>query len=325
MNYSWKFINTKTRIYHIGLPGASVVKLVNIDKSDVFSSKLEALNDLFLLSAYSNQFIWQDWRFSFEYNIKNKTIRKKNFQLYINSTFDPAGNILSLFKNSQDTIANGNHAVFGVQYAQFVRLDNEFIYSQPFSKERSVNLKLLIGGGLPYGNSKTTLPYDYSFFGGGANDNRGWRARSLGPGSYKYYLDTNRTATQIGDIRLGTSAELRFPINTYLKGAFFVDAGNVWSVFEDINRPGGKFSSNWYKEIAIATGIGIRVDLEYFVLRFDLGLPIRNPALPDMARWIFQSREAYYQEAEAFFGAGYEALIPRPFIPQLHFGIGYPF
>ncbi len=325
LKYMWKFIISKTQIIQLGLPGASVVRVVNIDKSNEFEDKLTTLNDLFLLDAYSNQFIWQDWKVTYEYNIKNKKNRKRRTQVYFNTSFDPAGNLISAFHAKDDTLANGSFAINGLQYSQFLRSDNELIVSQPFTKERSINFKLLVGGGIPYGNSKTTLPYDYSFFAGGANDNRGWRARALGPGAYKYYLDTNRTATQIGDIRLGSSFEVRFPVNALFKGAFFIDAGNIWSIFEDENRPGGQISPSWYKEIAVAGGFGLRMDLEYFVLRFDLGVPLRNPALPDNARWVWQSREPFYDEAESVFGLNYKSLVPKPFIPQLHFGIGYPF
>lgn len=325
MNFLWRFVNSKTTIFQAGFPGVSVFKIVNIDKTDNFTDKLNTLNDLFLISAYSNQFVWQDWRFTFEYNIKNKPGRRKNFQLVVNSSFDPAGNIASLFRNYQDTLANGSYAIQGLQYSQFIRTDHELIYSKPFRNERSINFKLNIGGGLPYGNSTTTMPYDYAFFAGGANDIRGWRARSLGPGSYKYYLDTNHTATQIGDIRIGGSTEARFPITGLFKGAFFVDAGNIWSVFDDAKRPGGKFTSTWYNDLAVAAGFGIRVDFEYFIVRLDLGFPVRNPALPVGSKWVFQSRKEYYDEAEAFFGSDYQKYIPKPFTPVPQFGIGFPF
>lgn len=325
MNYLWRFFSKKTMIFQSGLPLLSVVKYVNIEKSPEFEARLIEINDLFLLNAYSDQFIWQDWKFTYEYNIQEKENRKGNSQLNFTSSFDPAGNLLSLFQKYQDTV-DGQHTIFGIGYAQFARLDNNLIYSKPIGKERSLNLRLTAGGGLPYGNSKSALPYDYSFFAGGANDNRGWRARALGPGAYKYYLDTNRTATQIGDIRLGASAEFRFALNSLFKGAFFVDAGNVWTVSEDPNRVGGQISPNWYKEIAVAGGFGLRMDLEYFIVRVDLGFPLMNPALPEGAKWIFQSRQPYYDEGIATFGQDdYQKYLPLPFIPTFHFGIGYPF
>ncbi|MDG1146975.1 MAG: BamA/TamA family outer membrane protein [Crocinitomicaceae bacterium] len=325
MNYLWQFFAKKTMIFQSGFPLGSVIKYVNIEKSNAFEEKLNQINDLFLLNAYSDQLVWQDWKFTFEYNINEKKNRKGNAQLNFKSSFDPAGNLLSLFKKHQDTI-DGQHTVFGIGYAQFARLDNNVVYSKPIRKDQSLNFRLTAGGGMPYGNSKASLPYDYSFFAGGANDNRGWRTRALGPGSYKYYLDTNRTATQIGDIRFGASAEFRFSFNSLFKGALFVDAGNIWTIEEDVNRIGGQFSSNWYKEIAIAGGFGLRMDLEYFIIRVDLGFPIMNPALPEGSKWIFQSRDNYYQEGiDAFGEDNYQSYLPLPFIPTFHFGIGYPF
>lgn len=325
LNYEFKFFSKKTMIFHVGLPLASVVKFVNIDKSADFEGKLTALNDLFLLNAYSNQFVWQDAKFIFEYNIKEKEARNGNSQLYFSSQFDLAGNILAALSSTQDTLSNGQRSVFGVGYSQFSSIDNELIFSKPIGKEKSFNFHANVGAGIPYGNTKTSMPYDYSFFAGGANDNRGWRARALGPGSYKYYLDETKTATQIGDLRIGSSGEFRFAFNNLFKGAVFVDAGNIWTIYEDPNRIGGQFTQNWYKEIAIAGGFGLRMDLEYFIIRLDIGIPMRNPALPQGAQWIFQSRELYEAEGLAVFGPDYKSKMPNPFVPAFHFGIGYPF
>ncbi|MDC3252702.1 outer membrane protein assembly factor [Crocinitomicaceae bacterium] len=326
LNYSWEFLLNKTSLFEIGLPAASVIKFVSIDKTDQFAERLNTLGDLFLLNVYSDQFIWQDWRFRYEYNIKEKLNRLGNSQFYVNSVFDPAGNLLSLFKGIQDTTSNGQYALAGVGYSQFLRMDNELIYAKPLGRERSVNLRLQAGAGLPYGNTKTSLPYDYSFFAGGANDNRGWRARGLGPGGYKYYLDTNRTATQIGDIRFGVSAEYRFAINTFFKGALFLDAGNVWTAYYDENRPGGQISKDMFNQIAVATGFGIRMDLEYFIVRVDVGFPIRNASLPQGEKWIFQgTKDEFEIEADDTYGSNWKSVVPKLYTPQLHFGIGYPF
>lgn len=325
LNYLWRFYVGKTQIFQAGLPGMSIIKFVRINNQPAFQAKLDQLNDLFLKNAYSNQFIWQDWKLTFEFNNKEKDDKKSNFALYMNSTIDPAGNTLSIFKNIQDTLANGQHTIFGVGYSQFIRMDNEVIMSNPIGKKKSIHARFQFGGGKPYGNSATSLPYDYSFFAGGANDNRGWRARALGPGSYKYYLDPDRTATQIGDIRLGASTEFRFSFGPVLKGAVFVDAGNVWTFNEDSNRPGSKFSSNWYKEIAVSTGMGLRMDLEFFIIRLDIGLPLSNPALPNGEKWFFQPKDQFIQEGIDKFGTEYTKYVPSPYIPNIHFGIGYPF
>lgn len=326
MNYMWKFYAKKTMIFQSGLPFMSVIKFVNIHREDPFTAKLEELNDLFLLNAYSNQFIWQDWKFTFEYNNREKEKRKGNSQLYFITSFDPAGNIFGLFsKYISDTTDTGQKAILNVAYAQFSRFDNELIVSQPVGKTQSVHFRFEAGAGIPYGNTTTSLPYDYAFFAGGANDNRGWRARALGPGSYQYYLDSNRAATQIGDMRIGASFEYRFEFNRVFKGALFADAGNIWTLNEDVNREGGNISSNWYKEIALAAGFGLRIDLDYFIVRLDMGIPVYNPALPEGSRFIFDDRDNYIDAGKEVYGDDYYLHLPLPFIPKIHFGIGYPF
>lgn len=327
LNYTWKWLVAKTQVFQIGLPGMSSVRFVNIEKSDEFNNKLNQLNDLFLRNAYSNQFIWQDAKLVFEYNNKDKDKRKGPVNFYFISSLDLAGNILALFQDRQDTLSNGQHALFGVPYSQFTRIDNELICSLPLAKKKSINGRVQAGLGIPYGNTETSLPYDYAFFAGGANDNRGWRARALAPGSYKYYLDTNRTATQISDIRIGASLEYRFNITELLKGAVFMDAGNTWTYNQDVNRLGSQISRNWYKEIALSSGIGIRVDLDFFILRLDLGLPLTNPAMPLGERWIFnKDRTEYVTEGITTFGLlNYKKYLPKPFTPCFHFGIGFPF
>ena len=325
LDYEWKFIVSKTSLFEVGLPGASVIRFVNIDKSPEFQQRLDDLGDLFLLNAFSNQFIWQDWRFRYEYNIKEKPNRRGNAQIYFASVFEPAGNVLSVFRPFQDTTDMGQFAINGVAYSQFARIDNEFIFSKPYRNERSFNMKLELGGGLPYGNTTTSLPFDYSFFAGGANDNRGWRARTLGPGGYKYYLDTLRSSTQIGDLRLGAFSEFRFTLFSFLKGAVFMDAGNIWTVSEDPNRLNGQFSSDWWRQIAVSAGVGLRIDLEYFIIRLDLGIPIRNPALPAGENWFFQKKDQFEQEAFEAFGINWRDYTPNLFLPTPHIGIGYPF
>ena len=345
LNYTFKMLVDKTQIFEFGLPFASVIKYVSINKSPIFESQINSQNDLFLKNSYSNQFIWEDFKLSFIYdntkkqflNTKNKLFKKAFLDAQINftSSFSSAGSFLSWFNRYQDTLSNGQFSFYGIGYAQFVRNDNIYIFNKKFNKNSSLNLKFFGGFGIPFGNSKLSMPYDYSFFGGGANDNRGWRARTLGPGSFKYYLDSTATTAQIGDIRLGGTIEYRYSINSSLKGAFFTDFGNIWTYKEDDSRVGAKFSNNWYEQFAVALGVGFRLDLDFFIIRLDFGVPVYNPALPSKSRWISQSREPYYQEGIAYYSLPNftpemnrdRALskLPKPFAPALQFGIGYPF
>jgi outer membrane protein assembly factor BamA len=327
LNYTWKFLSPdRTQVFQVGLPFVSVIKFVNIKKSDAFKEKLNSLNDLFLKNTFSDQFIWQDLKLAFEYKNTEKEHKSKS-TIYFSSSFDLAGNTLSLFRGIQDTSTAGEYQFRGLVYSQFARLDNQFNFSYPITKNRSIHLKGLLGGGLPYDNTNTSMPYDYSFFAGGANDNRGWRARTLGPGGYKYYLDTNAISTQVGDLRIGGSVEYRFSFGSLLKGALFVDAGNIWTIRKDDNRPGSQFSRDWSKQIAIATGFGLRFDFEFFILRLDLGFPIHNPALPKGSDWVFQPKTNYYKELDALnYSSSTKAnLSTHLFTPTFNFGIGYPF
>lgn len=337
LNYIWQYDVGKTQRFQIGLPGISQVKFVSINKSSDFDQQLNELNDLFLKNTYSNQFIWQDWKLVFELKKQRLTTKKYDPTFYMRSSLDLAGNLLHLFKKYQvqDTTGQfiGQSRLFGLVYSQFTRLDNEIIYTQPFSKTKSLNLRLLTGAGLPYGNSNKSMPYDYSFYAGGSNDVRGWRARALGPGSYEYYLDTARTIVQIADIRLSASVEYRFQFSDFLKGALFVDAGNIWTLREDEDRKGSQFSKDWYNEIAIASGVGFRMDFDYFIIRFDLGFKLHNPALPKGEKWFFNSHNEFYQRIADFIELNKtngitvteSKLVTKPFTPQISFGIGYPF
>lgn len=323
-NYLYKFVLDKTQTMQIGLPFASVIKFVSIsNRSEAFVQKLEQSNDLFLRNAYSDQFIWQDFKITYEYNNRGADNPKRT-SLFYSANFDHAGLLTSWISKNTDTLTN-QKTILGVPYSQFARIDNEVIIGYPIDKKKSFNFRVAAGAGVPYGNKNPSLPYDYGFFAGGSNDNRGWRARSLGPGTYKYYLDTTRTETQIGDLRLSGSAEFRFSMSKMFKGAVFVDAANIWTLKEDVNRIGSQFSLDFYKQLALSAGFGLRLDFSFFVIRLDFGIPLNNPALPNGSKWIFQSRQAYYQEGLDKFGSGYKSLIPKPFSPSLNFGIGYPF
>lgn len=324
LNYLFQLNSGKTQVIKGMILLPPVIKFVALDKfSPFFQQQLQSNNDLFFRNAYSDQFIWQDFKFVLEYN--NKQIRTGKTTVAFNTSIDNAGLLLN-YLSKKDTNAIGQRLVFGVPYSNFVRIDNELVLGRALGKRSSFHFRALAGMGIPYLNTKTSLPYDYSFFAGGTNDNRGWQARTLGPGGYQVYYDSVPTFTQIGDIRLGAFGEYRFGISKRLRGAFFLDASNIWTYNDDPERPGAQFSKTWYKEIGLTSGFGIRMDFEYFIVRADFGIPLTNPALPEGSRWIFQSKDAYYQQAEAVYGPDFMKRIPaNPFVIQPHFGIGYPF
>ncbi len=331
VNNSWYFEVDKAQEVQFGLPFLSGIRFVNITRAQTFDSIINVTNDLFLRNSYSDQFIWSDFMIKYTYQNmkKDKENRKIKFPIYFKTNFDLAGLSLSWFKLLQDVDPYGVNKVLGIPYAKFWRLDLEYKAYLPVLKKSTLALRSFAGLGKTYATNVNSLPFDFGFFGGGANDNRGFRARSMTPGNYENYLDSNRVATQIGDVQLSLNAELRFPITSLIKGALFLDAGNIWTSDTDPNRVGSKFTKDFYKQLTLATGIGFRFDLSFFIIRLDIGIPLRNPSYPTNAQWIWDSRQGVIDRINAYNIAkttDYEVVYnPRLFQPQLHFGIGLPF
>lgn len=147
--------------------------------------------------------------------------------------------------------------------------------------------RALVGISYPYGNTKQ-LPFVKQFFAGGTNSIRAFRSRSIGPGSFRDKRSDNPGfySDQGGDLRLELNSELRFKVNKILEPAFFVDAGNVWLVNDDVNQPGGRFSKHFLSELAVGTGIGLRLDFSILLFRLDAAIPLRKPWLEPGNRWV---------------------------------------
>ena len=329
-NYLYKFLvgDGKTQSVSFGLPFASVIKYVSLDPKPDFETKLAQLNDLFLKNAYRDQFIWEDFKITFDFDNLNKT--RKRFQklrFTYSGSFSIAGNLLNAITSVNPKYDSLGHKLFiGVPYSQFSVIDNKIVAYYKTGKNSLIAFRTMGGVGFPMKNSPTSLPYDYSFFAGGSNDNRGWAARTLGPGAYQGLLDPNLIATQIGDIRFNASLEYRFGSGGILNHALFIDAGNIWTMNKDDNRVGGQISARFMKELGISVGYGLRFDFNYFVLRFDLGVPIHDPGFPEGERWIFTPKPEFYAKAEQVYGPNYKDYIPNFLYPmRINFGIGFPF
>jgi len=242
----------------------------------------------FLRQSFEQGFI-SGLTFSFNYN-GMVDVNNPN-QFYLNSTIDVAGNSISLFAKEQ---MQGSPKTFlGLEYAQYARVDMDLRFHHNFGKSRGQTLatRLFAGYGLAYGNSEI-LPFVKQFSSGGPYSVRAFRIRSLGPGTYSVNTDDNVDENffdQTGNIRLEANIEYRFPIYSFLKGALFADAGNVWNskanpVFD------GKdiFTSNFINELGMGAGVGLRIDLQGFVIRFDLAAPFHDPSLPEGERFDFK-------------------------------------
>lgn len=221
------------------------------------------------------------------YNYEDLFIMKLGFGTSFNNGTDAykvnvetSGNLLNGISRmlGRGRNADGQYTLFNIAFAQYVKGDFDFTHL--FRIDRNNNLAFHFGFGLawPYGNSRV-LPFEKRYFSGGANSVRGWSVRGLGPGRFKGSDGAIDFINQTGDLKLDINLELRSFLFWKFYGAVFVDAGNIWTLREYEEQPGGQFRfSDFYKQIAVAYGIGLRLNFDYFILRFDMGMKAVNPA-----------------------------------------------
>lgn len=232
--------------------------------------------------------------YNFNYNTQARPNAKKS-NFYFNGNVDFSGNILGLITGA-DVEKGKEKKIFNTPFSQYVRGEADFRYYYALGKPTRQRInqwvsRVIIGAGYGYGNS-LSMPFIKEFFVGGTNSIRAYRARSLGPGSYYARYDTirktnNYLADQPGDIKVELNTELRFKIVSIVRGAVFVDAGNVFTNRYDSARPGAKFSKDFMKQLAVGTGLGLRFDLSFLVLRVDAAFPIRKPYEVGGPKWVF--------------------------------------
>lgn len=241
-----------------------------------------------LRNTLENQFIIGS-NYNFTYTNQMETNRRNN--IYFFGGLETGGNVWGLFT---PTNAEGRKTLFNTPLTQFIRVEADFRDFYKINRNLIWANRLNVGYGYAYGNS-TSLPFVRQFFAGGSNDIRAFPARTLGPGTYKV-PDDAIFADQGGDVKLMLNSELRFKLVSVLHGAVFVDAGNIWLRKEDApnpaigyeGRPGSEFKfSNALNELAVGTGVGLRVDATIFVVRLDVAFPVRKPYLPEGQRWVF--------------------------------------
>jgi len=262
---------------------------------------------------YPEQFITMV-RYSFTLN---DLVHPRKINHYLHMSAEASGNILS----GVDAVFSGSapeqgapSSILGVPYTQYARIFSDYRIYYTISSASKLVSRFFFGLGLPYGNS-AYMPYKKQFYSGGTTSLRAFPSRSVGPGSFYPgdSLDARSYLDQTGDIKLELNLEYRFDIYRFLKGALFLDAGNIWLVNEDPDKPGGAFrSSVFLNQMAAGTGLGLRFDLSVLVLRLDMGIPLRKPWRPDGERWVLDAMDitdpAWRKENLVF-----------------NFALGYPF
>ena len=278
----------------------------------------DAFRDQFLQStnilkySYENHFIVG---IGYSGNYTSYQSRRPN-RSYVNVYYnvETAGNLLRLlaepcsFKVDE---SSGNYTLFNTQFAQFAKADLSVTYNQVVRPNHRLVWHADVGVAVPYGNSQT-IPFEKRYFAGGSNSVRGWSARTLGPGGYKGSGDWIDFNNQSGDVRLNLNLEYRAKVWSIIELAAFFDAGNIWTVFDYSAQPFGVFRWNeFYKQIAMAYGMGVRLDLTFFILRMDMGVKLYDPC------------RLYDGSGTQWRTAGNGLNWKDDF--ALHFAIGYPF
>lgn len=307
-SWSYKWIQKQKIQHRIDLLDISYLYLPWIS-SQFQEDYINKDKDNYILKYnYENRLIVR-MGYNYSYNsaggaLVNNTITTNSYS--IRAGFESAGNILYGISKMINMRKNkdGEYAILGIPYAQYLKGDFDFAKNIIIDHRNSLAFHAGIGIAVPYGNAKV-VPFEKRYFSGGANSVRGWSVRNLGPGSF---AGDGNFMNQSGDIKLDASIEYRTRLFWKFRGVAFIDAGNIWTIREYENQPGGVFEfDKFYKQIAVAYGLGLRLDLDFFVLRFDGGMKAINPK---------------YKKAKE----RYPIIHPR-FSRDFafHFAVGYPF
>jgi hypothetical protein len=276
--YSWK--GNKHTKHNFNPLSFDVVKLPFVN------AEFKAMIDTTSYLAYSYRPVMVlGGNYDFIYN--DQMVPKSKDYWIIRCGIDLAGNLLRLGYNIANAEKNKNDTTYhlmGQPFAQFVKGEVDASYHYKINEASSIVYRVFVGVGWPYGNSKNAMPFEEQYLGGGANDIRAWTVRTLGPGSY--IVSDKSFLNQTADIKLVANAEYRFKLFWILEGAMFIDAGNIWTFRDDPDRPDGQFRFNKFlNDIAVGTGVGLRFDVKFVMLRADVGFKLRDPQSTGETRW----------------------------------------
>lgn len=272
------------------------------------SNFLDSINNPLLRYSYEDHFIMR-MGYSFYHTNKQEIspltpMQQQNIYT-VRASGEMAGNLLYGISRLTRQHRNENDAykVFGIRYAQYLKLEGDYSFTHNFSLRNSLALHAGLGVIVPYGNS-SVAPFEKRFYAGGANGVRGWGVRTLGPGSFNASNSQNSFIYQCGDIRLGLNAEFRSKLFWLIESAVFLDAGNIWTIMDYPDQPGGVFSWNkFFEQIALSYGLGLRMNFTYFLVRLDMGMKAHNPA-SGQEHWPLL-KPNFKRDAEFHFSVGY--------------------
>ncbi len=234
---------------------------------------------------------------------------------YFRIGIDVGGNLLTLLNPVLNQV-DGRYKFMGSPYEQYARMDVNYSINRRLTRSSRIVYHAYFGIGKPYGNS-SYLPLEKTFFAGGANSLRGWQTRTLGPGSAAITDTTLTVPNQVGDMMFEANVEYRFKLISSFEGALFIDAGNIWSLNRHDDRKGALFKFNkFYKDIAVSTGLGLRLNLDFLILRVDVGFKAHDPYIePDLRLNPTQKRRGFIPPTK-WLKSGNNTW---------HFALNYPF
>ncbi|MBN2818626.1 MAG: BamA/TamA family outer membrane protein, partial [Bacteroidales bacterium] len=287
--YDWKTSQNYSHTWN--LMDVNFVHLFEFDRDFVNSIK-----DLYIKSSFTDHFIFA-MNYSLIYN--NQRLGVKGNYTYARLNIESAGNSLWALSEitgrtkyedpNYETRLVEYYRYLGTPFAQYLKADIEVRRAVQIDQYNYVVGRAFFGVGYPYGNSQL-LPFEKQYFAGGANGIRAWQVRSLGPGDYK--APDGFYPNQSSDLKLEANLEYRYKLIGKMEGALFLDAGNIWAINKSDNREGIRFRPDeFYKQIAVGTGTGFRFNLNYFILRIDLGMKLRDPAAESGKKWIIGNRK----------------------------------
>lgn len=310
---SWSYLwNSNPQIRHrMDLLGVNLVSVPRKDKYFIenYLSQYNSRNSIMKFN-YEDLFIFRSG-YDFYYTSPNAGAVKNYFDIShsVHAGVEASGNLLYTLSNAfqmrKDTL--GQYRLFNIAYAQYVKGDVSWTMNMNFDRNNSLLFHVETGVAFPYGNTRM-LPFEKRYYAGGANSVRGWRVRGLGPGRYVNGENTIDYINQSGDIKLDLSLEYRMHIFWKFNGALFVDAGNIWTIYDYDDQPGGVFMwDKFYKQIAVSYGAGLRLDLNFLILRFDMAMKAINP--------VYLEGPLRYPLLHPKFNRDF----------AWHFAVGYPF